>query len=55
MTLVPLLLALVLVAMCGFFVAAEFALVTVDQVARQQDGELSARGTGLIRLPGARS
>jgi hypothetical protein len=27
------------------------ALITVEQVATQQDGELSARGTGTIRLP----
>jgi acyl dehydratase len=30
-------------------------LVTVDQTARQQDGELSAKGTALVRLPVRRS
>lgn len=50
MTLVLLLLALVLVAMCGFFVAAEFALVTVDRSKVDQEAVTGDAGALGVRI-----
>ena len=50
MTLVLLLLALVLVAMCGFFVAAEFALVTVDRSKVDQEAVAGDAGAAGVRI-----